>query len=490
MAKPISPLDFIDRAVRKNELGQPWRLMDHQREILRLAFAFDSDGRLAWDTVIYSCVKKSGKTTLNGALTLWWAFTQEAPNEILIVANDLEQSLARVFRTMEGIIEHNPELRREAEVQTKTIFLDNATTIKAISSDYQGASGSNHGWVSFDELWAYTSENSRRLFEELTSVPTRRNSIRFITTYSGFEGESQLLMDLYKKSVGRDEHLEGQGERIHPELPIYVNREARIFAYWDHIPRMPWQTPEYYDAQRRTLRPNTYLRLHENRWSSAEEVFITSEQYDSCVEPGLRQNLRGTLFIGADLATKRDCCACVVVRYDDHSDRLQLADYKIWKPLPGQPINLEASIEFYLRRIFKVPGAYIQKILIDPYQAARTIQTLTAAGLPVEEYNQTQGNLTESTEALYSMLTTQGIRLYNAPDLRDHVLGAAITETPRGIRLSKQKQTRKIDGAVALSFAVLAAVQAGKPLGDDDGGNYKPTEADSNFDPRLPDTWH
>jgi len=35
------------------------------------------------DTIIYSCVKKSGKTTLNGALTLWWAFTQEAPNEIL-----------------------------------------------------------------------------------------------------------------------------------------------------------------------------------------------------------------------------------------------------------------------------------------------------------------------------------------------------------------------------------------------------------------------
>jgi phage terminase large subunit-like protein len=61
-------------------------------------------------------VKKSGKTTLNGALTLWWAFTQEAPNEILIVANDLEQSLARVFRTLEGIIEHNPELKQEAEV--------------------------------------------------------------------------------------------------------------------------------------------------------------------------------------------------------------------------------------------------------------------------------------------------------------------------------------------------------------------------------------
>ena len=113
MNKNISPITFIDKLVKKNELGEPFKLMDHQREILRLAFTFDENGRLPWDTIIYSCVKKSGKTTLNGAITLAWGFTQEAPNEILILANDLEQTLARVFKTMEGIIQHNPELQRE-----------------------------------------------------------------------------------------------------------------------------------------------------------------------------------------------------------------------------------------------------------------------------------------------------------------------------------------------------------------------------------------
>ena len=66
----VSPITFIDKLVKKNELGQPFRLSDHQREVLRLAFAFDQDGRLPWDTILYSCIKKSGKTTLNGALTL------------------------------------------------------------------------------------------------------------------------------------------------------------------------------------------------------------------------------------------------------------------------------------------------------------------------------------------------------------------------------------------------------------------------------------
>jgi len=271
------PAAFIDDLVKKNELGKPFRLMDWQRDVLRMAFQFDKDSRLSWDTILWSMVKKSGKTFMNALLTLWWAFTQEAPNEILVIANDLEQAVARVFKAIAGIIQYNPELARSAEVQSKQIILSNGTTIIALASEYAGAAGSNHGLTSWDELWGYSSESSRRLWEELTPVPTRKNSIRFITTYAGWENESALLSDLYKQGVGKDEYHEGQGERIHPEFPVYINRDARLFVYWDHEPRMPWQTQAYYDSQRRTLRPGTYLRLHENRWATAESTFITPD---------------------------------------------------------------------------------------------------------------------------------------------------------------------------------------------------------------------
>ena len=62
------------------------------------------------------------------------------------------------------------------------------------------------------------------LGKSLTPVPTRKNSIRFITTYAGFDSESELLMDLYKQVVSAGEHPEGQGERIHPDPPIYAMR--------------------------------------------------------------------------------------------------------------------------------------------------------------------------------------------------------------------------------------------------------------------------
>src|SRR5262249_728413 len=210
--KNISAVDFIRRVIKKSELGKSFRLLPFQEKILDLAFAFDDNGRLSYDTVIYSCPKEIRQDYAQRGVDVMVDFDQEPPNECLVVANDLEQARARAFASCEGIIEHNPELRAECEVLQKNIFCNNGTSITAISSDYQGASGSNHGWVSYEEIWAVTSENGRRLFEELTSVSTRRNSVKFVATYSGFEGESELLMDLYKKSVGKEGHPDGQGE--------------------------------------------------------------------------------------------------------------------------------------------------------------------------------------------------------------------------------------------------------------------------------------
>jgi len=78
MTKPISPVTFISKLVKKSELGKPFKLFPFQEKILELAFAFDEDGKLPYDTILFSCPKKSGKTTLNAALPLWFVFTQEA----------------------------------------------------------------------------------------------------------------------------------------------------------------------------------------------------------------------------------------------------------------------------------------------------------------------------------------------------------------------------------------------------------------------------
>ncbi len=455
---PRDPLAFIDDLVICNEVGHPFRLLDYQRQILRMAFVFDDQGCLSYDTFLYSCCKKSGKTTINAALTLWWAFTQEAPNEILIIANDLEQAQGRVFKALAGLIRHNRDLARSAEIQSRQILLSNGTTLAALASEYAGAAGSNHGLTSWDELWGYTSESSRRLWEELTPVPTRRNSIRFITTYAGWENESMLLWDLYRMGVDNAEHSDGQGERLHPDLPIYANREARLFIYWDHEARMPWLTPAYYASQRRSLRPGTYLRLHENRWAVAESTFITPDLWDPCVDPEcapLLPTQQHALFVGVDASTKRDSTAAVAVYRVENT--IILACHRIWQPSTNQPLDLEATVEEYLRDLYE--RYFVQKILCDPYQLHRSIMTLQAAGLPIEEFPQTTANTTRMGQTLFDLLNGKNLRLYSAADLRSQALNTIAVESPRGWRLAKEKAARKIDAIVALAMACVAAME-------------------------------
>ncbi len=452
------PVQFIDDLIRLKERGQPFRLLDHQRAVLRAAIAFYKSGRLPWDTFVYSTTKKSGKTTLNAALTTWWGFTQEAPNEVFILANDQEQAQARVFSSAARIIQRNPALAESATVETRRIALSNGTTIIALASEFRGAAGSNHGLTSWDELWAYSSEASRRLWDELTGVPTRRNSIRIVTTYAGWEGESELLFELYRLGVGLEEHPQGQGERTHPTLPLYLNRDARLLVYWDHEPRMPWQTARYLDAQRRALRPGTYLRLHENRWTAAEGTFVEPEAWDACVEaswgpadgdPELQ------VWAAFDVGVKHDSTALAAVTVDPETEQVVLARHRIWQPSPERPIDLEATVERVVRELHA--EFQLRAVYADPYQAHRSLTTLRRAGMPATEYPQSVPNPTRMAQVLDDLLRSRRVVLYPADDLRAHALNAAAVESAQGHRIVKRAGSRRIDGLIALAMAVTAA---------------------------------
>lgn len=457
------PVAFITRFIRKNELGQPFTLLPHQVEILRAAFTFDETGRLPWDTFIYSCTKKSGKTTLNAMLTTWWAFSQEPPNELKLIANDQEQSISRTFNTIKGLLRFNPELGQSADVRATEIRLSNGTTIQAIACDFAGEAGANHGLTSWTELWGYTSESARRLWEEFTPVPTRRNSIRIIDTYAGFEGESILLKELYFLAVDSDEHSSGQGERVHQSLPLFVNRPARVFCYWDHEARMPWQTEAYYEAQKRQLRASAFLRLHRNQWVSSESIFVTAELWDACVDDSLLPvvfshgptELDRPVVVGAvDASVKGDSTAAVIVMND--GDRIRLIAHKIWQPTAHEPIDFEATVERFLREL---DGRFIlQNVYYDPYQFHRSATTLRSDGIPMREFPQTVANTSRMGQVLYDLIQRRVLRLYPSDELRQQALNAVAIETPRGFRLAKEKASKKIDAIAALAMSCCGAL--------------------------------
>jgi phage terminase large subunit-like protein len=161
------PTSFICEVMRDPETGKPFELLPAQKRFFKQAYKFNGD-RLRYPEQIYACPKKSGKTATAALHLLVTTLIYGGRfAEAYCCANDLEQSVGRVFEACRRIVECSPYLKREANVTAKNIsFPATGATITAIASDYAGAAGSNPTISSFDELWGYTSEASRRLWEE------------------------------------------------------------------------------------------------------------------------------------------------------------------------------------------------------------------------------------------------------------------------------------------------------------------------------------
>ena len=88
-----NPISFIETVLYDPETKKPFKLLPAERAFLEHAFKRDDDGRLLYPEQIYSCPKKSGKTTFAGihALTTLLLFGGSYP-EATICANDQEQS--------------------------------------------------------------------------------------------------------------------------------------------------------------------------------------------------------------------------------------------------------------------------------------------------------------------------------------------------------------------------------------------------------------
>ena len=180
------PTSFIEQVMVDPETGRPFQLLPCQRRFFTEAYRTNEAGHLVYAEQGFCTPKKTGKTAMSGmhALTTTLVFGGRYA-EGYTLANDLEQAQGRVFAAIRRIVECSPHLLREAKISANRIeFPATGASITAIASDYAGAAGSNPAISCFDELWGYTSERSRRLWDEMVPVPTRKVSCRLVTSYA------------------------------------------------------------------------------------------------------------------------------------------------------------------------------------------------------------------------------------------------------------------------------------------------------------------
>jgi len=439
--------------------GELVKLRPWQRKALLAMFPEDGSAPQA-ETFLVSTVKKAGKTETTAIATAYAALTFPAPETVYVVANDLEQAQDRVFeRIVRAFRAMGLEQRGEVAItRTEVFFLTTGTRIVAVPADFAGAAGAVFGVTSWTELWGYRHEGHVRLWEELTPIPNRR-SLRIVDSYAGFTGDAPVLEPLWARALA--------GERVDDDPPISVS--GKLWALIDQGEEAqargwlgdPADMAGYYAEQAATLRPGTYNRLHLNQWQAGEEAFITGEAWDALafdsLAPLVPRQTALRLSVGVDAATKRDCAAVVAVARE--GARVRLCAHRIWTPRPGDPVDLEKTVEAFLLLLHE--QFTLAAVRFDPYQFQRSAVTLRKAGLPMVEFPQTTGNLTAATENLDELVRFRNLVLYPDAELRQHALNAVVVESARGRRLAKERSSRKIDGIAALSFACLGAVRDG-----------------------------
>jgi phage terminase large subunit-like protein len=153
------PAAFIEECLLSPYDGQPYRLIDAERQFIQFAFQFDDDGRLRHPLMLFSAIKKSRKTELAALLTITTVLLFGGRfAEAFVCANDEQQAIARCFTACCRIVEASPLLKREAVILADKIgFSATQSSITAIANDYTGIAGGHPTISVFDELWGATS---------------------------------------------------------------------------------------------------------------------------------------------------------------------------------------------------------------------------------------------------------------------------------------------------------------------------------------------
>ena len=129
-----------------------------------------------------------------------------------------------------------------------------------------------------------------------------------------------------------------------PQIGPDLHGGGGMLMFWSHEPVAPWQDEAWLSDMRRSLRPNQYLRMIENRFVTSESQFIDMAAWDACVQASLTPSMeRVPVWIGVDASTKRDSTALVAVSFDKATSCVRLVAHRVFTPTAGGPDRLRGD---------------------------------------------------------------------------------------------------------------------------------------------------
>lgn len=447
-------------------------------------------GKFKYSRVIWSQPKKHGKTQIAAAVGAWWSCKLQAPDIVMTMASNQEQSAGLIFNSLIPTLYAEGGKVPNSATSVPHIKMPNGTLLKAIPNNYAGQAGGNYGLTLWSELWTYKTERDRKLYDECPPVPTRFNSVQWIETYAGFEDESDLLKEIFLKVFTDTAETGTQpGARPVPGLEHITTMrnghespscwevpDAGIFMFWDHEIRATWVSQDYIKHEKANNRHSTFVRLWENRWQSSEGTFVDPHLVDEAMT--LDGEGWGPMVLAGDASQRNDHSAVVGVQkkviklFGKEQVRYRLVRVKTWDPkkvgvkrgddmwklgAKEGDLDLTDMIAAEVKRIYDA-GMMEGPFWYDPAQMHDVAMQLRKLKVPCVEFNQGKERL-EADTFLWKLLNKGLLDLYPCV-VTDHLKNANAKESENEmVRIIKgtASELRKVDAAVALSMAIWKA---------------------------------
>ncbi len=428
---------ILPNGKRLGEVEEPW-----QTEHVFAPLDARNGGGPRYRLLYFELHRGAAKSAVLAAEALTTGILDE-DTRCYLLAGDRDQ--AAIMRDMlEGYIHRNPSLESSFRIFRDEIVVPATDTrIKVLSSDAPttyGLGGLSRRFRALcDELWVW---QGRELWDAIfTAAPKSEDWRIIVASNAGFDTASVAwqIRELC---------------RTQADPRYYLYAPAGVMASWIR--------PEDVEAQRRSLPPQVFQRLWENRWTEGSGSFVTREQLDRNIDPAWRPQVMGRdgerYFVGLDLGLTRDRTARSVVHYDQASDRVVLDDLRVWQGTPTNPVSID-EIEEDLRscdRRFGSPEFYL-----DPWQMQGSIQRL-GGSLRVSEFTFTAESVRRLSENLYALLKNGQMRLYPDADLERELLRLEAKQTGYGWRIDHTSGGFS-DRAMAIGMAAMHAAVEGRP---------------------------
>jgi phage terminase large subunit-like protein len=431
----------------------PIRLAEYHADILRHCFTPTADGRLPYDVVAWCEPAKSGKSAIAGLCAEYAALHLDG--DVILASNKRNQAASLMYKSLTDSIEYNAHLPN-VEPNRYEVEFSNGNTVKAIASNSRSEAGARFSLALFDELWGYFYQDSTRLWAEFKNDPTRQASVKMCVGYGGYL-ESELWLEILRA---------GMGEPV-PELAHIEDgrgapacwRNGRQFTFWSHTCRQPWQTPEWVESQRASLRPPQFARMILADFAESEGGFLPAGVWESCVDRDLLPLMPGTgipVYLGVDLAVKPGGDDAALLALYEHGDRIAVAFHQLWKGGKARRQDLQIGKTVKPAILAACRGYNVQGIGVDPWQMMGLAQDLARAGLPVVEVAQNHTTRALADTVLHDLARYRHLALYDDRDLVAAAGAASAKEVNNGLLYITKRGRGKIDLLVAMSNAIFA----------------------------------